>query len=53
MSLMCIDRDFMWMTKEQIQFQLEFGTKTDRPNHLSNMVYLYENKDEPHLCPVF
>ncbi len=52
MSLMSVKRGSMYMSGDHIQFQLNFGSKTDRPNHYSNIVHIYRNKQNASLCPV-
>ncbi len=53
MSLMSISQAHMFLGRDQIIFNLLPGSKTDRPNHLSNQVTLYRNRKNPSLCPVY
>ncbi len=42
MPLMGIKSEDMYMSSDHIQYHLMFGSKTDRPKHLSAAVYIFK-----------
>ncbi len=42
MSLMGIKSEDLYLGRDQVQFQFMFGSKTNRPKHLSNIVHIYK-----------